>query len=105
MYLYVLECHSYVLVCTRMYSCGVLVTIPTEDIMELLDLCLPSTYFQYKGTHYKQLHGTAMGSPVSNVAAEIVMQSIEERALTTYKHILPFWFCYVDDTITALHAD
>ena len=55
--------------------------LPTDDVMDLLNLCLTSTYFQYNGTHYKQLHGTAMGSPVSVVVAEIVMQNIEERAL------------------------
>ena len=49
--------------------------------MDLLNLCLTSTYFQYSGKHYKQLHGTAMGSPVSVVVAEIVMQNIEEKAL------------------------
>ena len=48
--------------------------LPTEDIMDLLNLCLTSTYFQYNGKHYKQLHGTAMGSPVSVVVAKIVMQ-------------------------------
>ena len=42
---------------------------------------LSSTYFHYNGKHYKQLHGTAMGSPVSVVVAEIVMQNIEEQAL------------------------
>ena len=74
--------------------------------MELLTLCLTSTYFQYNGKHYKQLHGTAMGSaPVSVMVAEIVMQSMKERALATYRRTLPFWFRYVDDTITALHHD
>ena len=48
----------------------------SKDIMDLLKLCLPSTYFQYNGKHYKQLHGTAMGSPVSVVVAEIVMQHV-----------------------------
>jgi len=47
--------------------------LPTEDIMGLLKLCLTSTYFQYNCKHYKQLHGTAMGSPVSVVVAKIVM--------------------------------
>ena len=46
--------------------------LPTDDLMDLLHLCLTSTYFQYNGKHYKQLHGTAMGSPVSVVVAEIV---------------------------------
>ena len=30
--------------------------------MDLLHLCLTSTYFQYNCKHYKQLHGTAMAS-------------------------------------------
>ena len=70
-----------------------------------LPLPLSSTYFQYNGKHYKQLHGTAVGSPVSVVVAEIVMQNIEERALATYKRTLPLWLRYVDDTFTALHKD
>ena len=71
--------------------------------MDLLNLCLTSTYFQYIGEHYKQLHGTAMGSPVSVVAAEIVIQNIEEQALTTYTRTVPVWLRYVDDTFTAVH--
>ena len=79
--------------------------LPTEDIMDLLNLCLTSTYFQYNGKHYKQLHRTAMGSPVSVVVAEIVMQNIEERALTTCRQTIPLWLRYVDDTFTAVHKD
>ena len=48
--------------------------------MDLLNLCLTSTYFQYNGKHYKQLHGTAIGSPVSVVVAEIVMQHRGKRS-------------------------
>ena len=70
--------------------------LPTEDIMDLLNLCLTSTYFQYNGKHYKQLHGTAMGSPVSVVVAEIVMQNIEESALSTFRETIPLWLRYVD---------
>ena len=79
--------------------------LPTDDIMDLLNLCLTSTYFQYNGKHYKQLHGTAMGSPVSVVVAEIVMQNIEEQALATYSRTIPIWLRYVDDTFTAVHKD
>ena len=46
-----------------------------------------------------------MGSPVSVVVAEIVMQNIEEQALATYKRTLPLWLRYVDDTFTAVHKD
>ena len=46
-----------------------------------------------------------MGSPVSDVVAEIVMQNIEEQALATYKGALPLWLCYIDNTFTVVHKD
>jgi len=52
-------------------------------IVYIVHLCLTSTYFQYNGKHYKQLHGTAMGSSVSVVVAEIVIQHVEEHTLAT----------------------
>ena len=76
-----------------------------NDFMDLLNLCLTSTYFQYNGKHYKQLHRTAMGSPVSVVVSEIVMQNIEVQALASYKRTIPLWLRYVDDTFTILHKD
>ena len=90
---------------TAITTSTVKLPLPTDDIMDLLNLCLTSTYFQYNGKHYKQLHGTAMGSPVSVVVAEIVMQNIEELALSTYTKTLPLWLRYVDDTFTAVHKD
>ena len=90
---------------TAITTSTVKLPLPTDDIMEILNLCLTSTYFQYNGKHYKQLHGTAMGSPVSVVVAEIVMQNIEEQALLTYTKTLPLWLCYVDNTFSTVHKD
>ena len=75
--------------------------------MDLLNLRLTSTYFQYNCKHYKQLHGTAMGSPVSVVVAEIVMQNVEKSALATCRQTIPLWlrYMYVYDTFTAVHKD
>ena len=71
--------------------------------MDLLDCCsVTSTYFQCDGKHYKQQHGTAMGSSVSVVVAEIVMQDIEEPALATYSETVPLKLRYADDTITTV---
>ena len=73
--------------------------------MDLLHLCLTWNYFQYNGKHYKQLHGTAMGSPVSVVVADIVTPNNEKQALATYSETLPLWLRYVDDRITAVHQN
>lgn len=63
-----------------------------DDIMNLLNLCLTSTYFKY--------NGTVMGSVV---VAEIVMLNIEEQALVTCTGTIPIWLRSVDDT--AVHKD
>ena len=57
--------------------------LPLEDITDLLSFCLNTTQFVFEGTYYKQVFGTAMDSPVSAVIANLVMEDIEHRALTT----------------------
>ena len=46
-----------------------------------------------------------IGSPVSIVVAEIVMQNIKKHALATYKQTIPLWLNYVNDTFTAIYKD
>ena len=79
--------------------------LPVTDIIKLLDFCLSTTNFQYDHKHYKQIHGTAMGSPVSAVMANMVMEDLEERALTTLTNQPLFWKRFVDDVSTATKFD
>ena len=51
---------------------------------------------------YQQVHGTVMGSPISVVIANLVMEDVEQRALATFHSPLRFWKHCVDDTITVL---
>ena len=46
-----------------------------------------------------------MGSAVSVVVAEIVMQDIKEQAPATYSETLPLWLRCVANTITAVHKN
>ena len=54
-----------------------------EDIISLLSFCLNATYFVFEGTFYRQVFGTAIGSPVSAVVANLVMEDVEERPLAS----------------------
>ena len=77
-----------------------------DQICQLLELCLNTTYFQYRGDFYRQKHGCAMGSPVSPIVANLYMEEVEQRALTSYNGIPPtHWFRYVDDTWVKIRSD
>ena len=56
----------------------------------------------FEGTYYKQVFATAMGSLVSAVIANLVMEDIEHRALTTAPVSTSFWKRIVDDVISAV---
>ena len=78
------------------------ISIPLQLALDCTENAIKNSTVE---VHYKQLHGTAMGSPVSVVVAEIVMQNIEEQALATYTRTVPLWLHYVDNTFTAVHKD
>ena len=85
------------MVFSRLWRSSDPITLPKE-YMDLLNLCLNSTNFQYYSKLYQQLHGTVVRSPVSFAVAEIVMQNIEERAFSTCRQSIPLPLRYVDET-------
>ena len=76
-----------------------------DDICLLLSLCLEAAYLVFEGRVYLQVYGTAMGSPVLVVVANLVMEDIECRALATFHTPPHLWRRYVDDTCAALPHD
>ncbi|XP_062849575.1 uncharacterized protein LOC134311850 [Trichomycterus rosablanca] len=81
-------------------------TLTTDQVCTLLELCLQSTYFSYRGQFYKQKHGCAMGSPVSPIVANLYMEEVEKKALRTYSGTPPsHWFRYVDDTWVKIKSE
>ena len=76
-----------------------------NEITSLLTFCLNSTEFCYNGNYYRQIHGTAMGSPVSVVVANLVMEEIECRALATFNASPRIYKRYVDDSICVINRE
>ena len=79
--------------------------LPKDELLSLLRLCLSSTTFCYNRTIYQQTFGTAMGSPVSVVVANVVMEHIEDLALRSSPVPTMFWKRYVDDVLSAVPAN
>ena len=60
--------------------------VSVPNIMRLLKFVLKNSFFSYEQEHYQQTFGCAMGSPVSATMANLVMEYIETRAMSTTAH-------------------
>ena len=74
-------------------------TLSPDDVVKLLEVCLTTTYFIYDSEYYEQLHGAAMGSPISPVIANLFMEHFESLAVDER---MRFWKRYVDDVFCIL---
>jgi hypothetical protein len=54
--------------------------------MDLLDICLTTTYFQFEDKFYQQKEGMEVGNSLSPVVSNIFMEHFEEIALDTAHH-------------------
>ena len=88
-------------VCCEYYPRGV---FPEGfEVMSLLKLVLENCVFTFQNRFYKQLHGTAMGSPCSPVVANIYMEYFENMALGPELPVpIKDWKRYVDDVFSII---
>ena len=73
-----------------------------DDIARLLHFCLDATEFCFDEKFFKQIFGCAMGSPVSPIVSNLVMEDVEERILSNPAFHVKCWKRYVDDTFVIL---
>jgi len=74
-----------------------------SNVMKLLDFVLTHNYFKHDSNHYKRIFGCSPG--FSPVLADLVMEEIEETAITTALHLPKWWFRYVHDSHVCLKKD
>ena len=81
--------------------------LESEDVANLLEFVLMTTYFVFRECIYHQQFGTSMGSPVSPIAANIFMEALEQEAIATAPlDIRPkLWLRYVDDVLEVINKN
>lgn len=73
--------------------------LPKQEFMKAIFLILNSIFFTFNNQYYRQtsIFGTLMGSPLSPIIANLVLQELETLALKKFTFISTFYFRYIDD--------
>lgn len=58
----------------------------------------------FYNSYFQQIFGTPMGSPLSLIIADMVLQDLENKAVATFPFAFPFNFRFVDDIMLAISS-
>jgi len=75
--------------------------VAMDEFLTAVRFILDSTFFSFNHINYKQIFGTPMGSPLSPIISDIVLQDIETAALNLCHFEIPIFYRYVDDVLFA----
>ena len=73
-----------------------------SSIMELINLCITTTSFRFRGKSYELTDGLPMGSPASQCIADLFVSSIEKATLSTFPDAIKVWRRFVDDIFSII---
>jgi len=79
--------------------------LPECEFLNAVRFVLNSTFFVFNNIIYRKTFGTPMGSPLSPVIADIVLQDLEKKALNTLRFTPQLYFRYVDDILMTVPFD
>ena len=79
--------------------------IPKSHFLELVELCLNFQAFTFHDDEYSQIHGLAMGSPLSPVAACLFMEMMERDHFLDIMGEESIWYRYIDDVLIVVPRD
>ncbi|XP_062534671.1 uncharacterized protein LOC134203846, partial [Armigeres subalbatus] len=68
----------------------------------MVELGLNNSYFMFRDKYYQQTFGTAMGSPLSPILADYVMEDLLDTVITKLNFTIPVLKKYVDDLFLVL---
>jgi len=67
------------------------------QFLDVIEFLLTSACFTFNGNYFDQIHGSPMGSPLSPILADIVMDDLEINCLKKLDFTVHTYYRYVDD--------
>ena len=81
---------------TTMSIIVLIISVPTNDLRELMQLILNENSFQFNGKHFVHTHGIAIETKMAVASSVNFMADLEKRLITSPHN--PFvWKRYIDD--------
>ena len=78
---------------------------PLIELHKAIDFSHNNTVFQFNNQYYKQIYCSPMGSAVSSIFANLVLEDLEEHCLSLLDFKPVFFVRYVDDILTCIPID
>ncbi|XP_046608717.1 uncharacterized protein LOC124299507 [Neodiprion virginianus] len=78
------------------------IPVPLNELLKALHICFKAAIFKFNHNIYAQTYGLPMGSPLSPILSDLVLDDLEQYCLNKLDFKPPFFFRYVDDIITAV---
>ena len=69
----------------------------SEVLTELIDIVLKNNVFKFNNNYYLQIQGTAMGTKMAPVYANLFMGKVEEQLIELGKPHIKLWRRFIDD--------
>jgi hypothetical protein len=82
-----------------------LTDITITYFLEIIQLCYKNSYCSYNGNLYRQILGLPMGSPISCILADFVMNDLITDTMRKFEFEIPIFHKYVDDLILGIPSD
>ncbi|XP_046601397.1 uncharacterized protein LOC124295445 [Neodiprion lecontei] len=78
------------------------IPVPCNELLKALQICFKAAIFKFNHNIYAQTYGLPMGSPLSPILSDLVLDDLEQHCLNKLDFKPSFFFRYVDDIITAV---
>jgi uncharacterized protein (UPF0335 family) len=79
--------------------------VSVDTFLSWIKLLFRSTGFRFNDSYYEQLKGTPMGSPISVVVSNLLMEYVEEKALSMLDIPPRFFRRFIDDCFAVVLSD
>ena len=78
--------------------------LPKRLFFKTLEHCLNNSYFKHNDRYYKQKAGLAMGSPLSAIVSELVLDELFNKLRDQFWEGIKFLVKYVDDSLLIIRS-